>query len=74
MRVPLPQMLIGYPMPRWSDEDQDAISLMLTILAKAFEPSVAGARDQQGSALRAGAVDGDESEDGGHGRVGDDAR
>jgi len=32
MRVPLPRVMIGYPMPKWSDADQDALGLMLNIL------------------------------------------
>ncbi|MFB3892307.1 MAG: M16 family metallopeptidase [Phycisphaerae bacterium] len=30
--VPLARVMINYPMPRWIDEDQDALGVMLTIL------------------------------------------
>ena len=34
MRVPLPRILIGYPMPRAIDDDQDALGLLQTILGE----------------------------------------
>ncbi len=34
MHVPLARVIIGYPMPRWTDDDQDAIGLMMSILGQ----------------------------------------